>query len=165
MRLHGHRAANIDPLGLTPRRPLPAVNPARYGLHPEQSYDINGILYTDDEDRPKHWALERIVQRLQSVYLGTLAHEYMHSISKAERLWFSRVLEGDDHAAFHSDDPARRRIWKLLVRSEIFDQFLHLRFPGLKRYGLEGSESMLPALDTLFQQAALGALFLPVGSP
>lgn len=84
----------------------------------------------------------------------------MHSPSKTERLWFSHLLESqslpnpEDAPLVAVDEAKKRRIHGLLARSEVFDNFLQLKFPNLKRYGLEGGESMLPALDSLFSAAA-----------
>jgi 2-oxoglutarate dehydrogenase complex dehydrogenase (E1) component-like enzyme len=88
----------------------------------------------------------------------------MHSPSKTERLWFSHILEarssnsGSRAPALPGADQ-KKRIHTLLAQSETFDQFLQLKFPNLKRYGLEGGESMIPALDTLFSVAARGSYF------
>jgi probable 2-oxoglutarate dehydrogenase E1 component DHKTD1 len=88
----------------------------------------------------------------------------MHSPSKTERLWFSHILEARSGSS-DSRTPAlpgatqRKHIHKLLAQSETFDQFLQLKFPNLKRYGLEGGESMIPALDSLFSVAARGSYF------
>ncbi|OBZ67945.1 putative 2-oxoglutarate dehydrogenase E1 component DHKTD1, mitochondrial [Grifola frondosa] len=70
--------------------------------------------------------------------------------SKTERLWFSHLLESDTPDVHERSLAEKSRIHALLARSETFDQFLQLKFPNLKRYGLEGGESMLPALDALF---------------
>jgi probable 2-oxoglutarate dehydrogenase E1 component DHKTD1 len=89
----------------------------------------------------------------------------MHSPSKTERLWFSHILEARSSSSGGSRTPAlpgaaqKKRIHALLAQSETFDQFLQLKFPNLKRYGLEGGESMIPALDTLFAVAARGSYF------
>ena len=91
------------------------------------------------------------------MYVGRVAYEYMHSPSKTERLWFSHLLEKEEDAARRVDGEQRKRIHKLLAESEVFDQFLQLKFPNLKRYGLEGGESMLPALDALFSSSAQGS--------
>ena len=88
----------------------------------------------------------------------------MHSPSKTERLWFSHLLEGEPTEARRADAERQRRIHELLARSEVFDQFLQLKFPNLKRYGLEGGESMLPALDALFSSSAQGAFCFPLVS-
>ena len=80
----------------------------------------------------------------------------MHSANKTERLWSSHLLEGKFAEAHHADAARKRQIYVLLARSEVFDQLLQLKFPNLKRYGLEGGESMLPALDALFSSSAQG---------
>ncbi|KAI0942033.1 hypothetical protein AcV7_002572 [Taiwanofungus camphoratus] len=159
LRTHGHRAARIDPLDLLQREEVAALDPVRYGLTDSvKKYDINGIVWTRSVEASgvgkEEWTLSTIIQHLRSIYVGRIAYEYMHSPSKTERLWFSHVLESQssDRSAVSRDK--KRRIHSLLAHSETFDQFLQLKFPNLKRYGLEGGESMLPALDALFASAA-----------
>ncbi|KAF9479328.1 dehydrogenase E1 and transketolase domain-containing protein 1 [Pholiota conissans] len=165
MRTHGHRAAKIDPLDLIHREEVAALFPERYGLtNDEQKYNVNGILWTkrvgDTEEGEEWWTLKQIREHLRSVYVGNIAYEYMHAPSKTERLWFSHLLESqslpkpEDTPLVSIDTEHKRRIHGLLARSEVFDNFLQLKFPNLKRYGLEGGESMLPALDSLFAAAA-----------
>jgi 2-oxoglutarate dehydrogenase complex dehydrogenase (E1) component-like enzyme len=167
LRIHGHRAARIDPLDLLQRDDVDALDPNRYGLiDTSRAYDVNGILWTkhvgEAPDEPELWTLREIVNHLRSVYVGRIAYEYMHSPSKTERLWFSHILEArgsDGSGGGGSRTPGvvqKKRIHRLLAQSETFDQFLQLKFPNLKRYGLEGGESMIPALDTLFSVAARG---------
>ncbi|KAF8641344.1 hypothetical protein AX16_010042 [Volvariella volvacea WC 439] len=170
MRTHGHRAARIDPLDLIHREEVAALNPARYGLHDEnQKFNVNGILWTKpvamQSDEEEWWTLGEITRHLRNVYVGRIAHEYMHSPSKTERLWFSHLLESESLATSPEtqplsiiDDARKRHIHGLLARSEVFDNFLQLKFPNLKRYGLEGGESMLPALDSLFSAASSGGV-------
>ncbi|KAG5638575.1 hypothetical protein H0H81_011795 [Sphagnurus paluster] len=167
--MHGHRAARIDPLDLIQREEVAALDPKRYGLDDEsKKYNVNGILWTkslDDgvEQTEEWWTLGQITRHLRSVYVGRIAHEYMHSPSKTERLWFAHLLESE--ALPQAQDPAsasaiekKRHIHRLLARSEVLDNFLQLKFPNLKRYGLEGGESMIPALDSLFSSASLGGI-------
>jgi probable 2-oxoglutarate dehydrogenase E1 component DHKTD1 len=78
----------------------------------------------------------------------------MHSPSKTERLWFSHILEARTPTL--PDVHQKKHIHRLLVQSEVFDQYLQLKFPNLKRYGLEGGESMIPAIDRLFSVASQG---------
>ncbi|KZT24824.1 dehydrogenase E1 and transketolase domain-containing protein 1 [Neolentinus lepideus HHB14362 ss-1] len=158
MRIHGHRAARIDPLDLMQREEVAALDPTRYGLVDEdKEYNVNGIVWTapvaEQSDKEELWQLRDIVQYLRTVYVGRIAYEYMHSPSKTERLWFSHLLESEELSGSAPTDQ-RKRIHALLARSETFDQFLQAKFPNLKRYGLEGGESMLPALDTLFRVAS-----------
>ena len=161
LRTHGHRAARIDPLDILQREEVAALGPERYGLDdPTRTYDINGIVWTrpvGEDAGPEHWTLKKITSHLRDVYVGRIAYEYMHSPSKTERLWFSHLLEAESEGAQGVDGEHQKRIHKLLAESEVFDQFLQLKFPNLKRYGLEGGESMLPALDALFSSSAKGS--------
>ncbi|EJC99190.1 dehydrogenase E1 and transketolase domain-containing protein 1 [Fomitiporia mediterranea MF3/22] len=160
MRTHGHRAAHIDPLDLLQREEVAALDPSRYGLeNPKQTFPVDGIVWTNpagpNMPSSEVWPLERIVSHLRSVYVGNIAYEFMHSPSKTERLWFSHILESSAVAPQNVRRPEeKKRIWELMTRSEVFDQFLQVKFPNLKRYGLEGGESMLPAIDTLFSVAS-----------
>ena len=164
VRIHGHRAARIDPLDILQREEVAALDPARYGLtDPTAVYDVNGILWTTpvgEDSGPTKLSLAEITRRLRRIYVGRIAYEYMHSPSKTERLWFSHLLESQADPSVEAglDSTAKRRIHELLVQSETFDKFLQAKFPNLKRYGLEGGESMLPALDTLFLESAKGEL-------
>lgn len=169
--MHGHCAARIDPLDILQRVEVAALDPSRYGLtDPSASYTIDGIIWTtpvgSSESIPssvsesESWTLEEITRHLRRVYVRGIAYEYMHSPSKHERLWFSHLLESPANPPSERDARRKRRAWELLTRSEVFDQFLQLKFPNLKRYGLEGAESMLPALDALFATAAAGALVI-----
>jgi probable 2-oxoglutarate dehydrogenase E1 component DHKTD1 len=150
-------------LDLLQREDVDALDPKRYGLiDGSRTYDVNGILWTkrvgEAPDDPEHWTLRDIMKHLRSVYVGRIAYEYMHSPSKTERLWFSHVLEARTPPP--PDPCQKKRIHELLAQSETFDQFLQLKFPNLKRYGLEGGESMIPALDALFSVAARGERFI-----
>ena len=161
LRTHGHRAARIDPLDILQREEVAALNPARYGLtDPSHKYDINGIVWTrpvgSTDAAPEEWTLEQITNHLRRIYVGRIAYEYMHSPSKTERLWFSHMLESQVTQE-PLNDQQRYRIHRLLAESEVFDQFLQAKFPNIKRYGLEGGESMLPAMDALFRCASEGS--------
>jgi 2-oxoadipate dehydrogenase E1 component len=160
----GHRAATIDPLDLMQREEVAALDPARYGLDdPSKVYNVNGILWNKSVLDGDHAAspgdcltLEQIVKRLRTIYVGNISFEYMHSPNKSERLWWSHLLESGHQQSFNVDGEGKKRIWSLMARSETFDHFLQAKFPNLKRYGLEGAESMLPALDYLFKVASDG---------
>ncbi|KAG9009165.1 hypothetical protein FRB90_008510, partial [Tulasnella sp. 427] len=165
VRQHGHRAAKIDPLDMLERDPVHALDPSRYGLHDmEKEYSVHGILWNQNMPegpeggeslKSETWKLKDIVEFLRSVYVGRIAYEFMHSPSKSERLWFTHLLESaGPPKKSPMENGTRKRMWELLARSETFDHFLQAKFPNLKRYGLEGAESMLPALDSLFRTCA-----------
>ena len=162
LRTHGHRAASIDPLDILRRERVAALEPTRYGLtDPSAQYDVDGILWTGEgHGKGKNWTLDKITGFLNAVYVGRIAYEYMDLPSKTERLWFAQLLESEAANVVHPISPERqRRMHELLAHSEVFDTFLQAKFPNLKRYGLEGGESMLPALDALFAAAAQGICF------
>lgn len=174
IRIHGHRAADIDPLNKLQREDVSALDPGRYGLRsPDEEFDIDGIVWYDGEPFDPtasspvtsnfKWSLRKITEHLRKVYVGAIAYEFMHSPSKAERVWFSHLLESEDDVARQRrfSNAEKKRIWEGLVKSEVMDTFLQDKFPNLKRYGLEGAESMIPALDTLFNVASKG-VYLPL---
>ena len=178
MRTHGHRAARIDPLDILQRVEVPAVDPTRYGLvDVDKVYNIDGIVWNEplgpgadfglnDEPKNNWWTLGDVTRHLRSIYMGRIAYEYMHSPSKSERLWFSHFLESQTANGIGKIPEVmkknKKRIHSLLARSETLDNFLQAKFPNLKRYGLEGGESMLPALDSLFKIASEGTGFRSV---
>jgi len=155
MRTHGHRGAFIDPLDLLRRERVAALNPERYGLDdPHRTFDVDGILWTGEGKQ--EWTLDKITSFLDSIYVSRIAYEYMDLPSKTERLWFAKLLESQNSLEPMTavDAERQKRIHALLAKSEVLDNFLQVKFPNLKRYGLEGGESMLPALDTLFEVAS-----------
>lgn len=161
-----------------------ALDPSRYGLDDlDKEYSVHGILWNQqmpegpegrERRESENWKLRDIVEFLRSVYVGRIAYEFMHSPSKSERLWFTHLLESAGPPRSDAmEGETKKRMWELLARSETFDHFLQAKFPNLKRYGtsnyqsfsvavslkffllgLEGAESMLPALDALFRTSA-----------
>ncbi|WWD16700.1 oxoglutarate dehydrogenase (succinyl-transferring), E1 component [Kwoniella shandongensis] len=174
VRRHGHRAAQIDPLDLMDRDPVGALDPYRYGLTDSRSYPLQGILHLPRTQKPTTppstpaaprtesgegsdatLPLDKIREHLMGVYVDKIGYEYMHSPDKNERLWFSHHVETEASSFVRPlENAKKKRIWELLARSEELDRFLGKKFPNLKRYGCEGAESMLPALDTLFELSA-----------
>ncbi|KAG0151793.1 hypothetical protein CROQUDRAFT_650848 [Cronartium quercuum f. sp. fusiforme G11] len=179
-RRHAHRSATLDPLSLTPRPPVPALDPRRYGFKlsskfldqsippthqsknlPEQSlkelgdenklWSTDGVIGMGGRNSTGQRALAEIIDRLESVYCRRIGYEYMHLPNKSEREWIANELESNVHDhQFSSTD--KLRYLKLLTRSERFDRFLAQKFPNLKRYGLEGGESLLVALERIFEE-------------
>lgn len=142
-----------------------ALDPARYGLTDDKKeYNIHGIIWTGSDENggasEEWWTLGKITKHLRDVYIGNIGYEYTHSPSKTERFWFSRLLESPHRSQIPLDEEREKKhnIHSLLTRSETLEHFVQLKFPNLKRYGLEGSESTLPALDTLFNVASQGML-------
>ncbi|OZJ02164.1 hypothetical protein BZG36_04628 [Bifiguratus adelaidae] len=156
-RTYGHSAAALDPLGLMDRSKVLALDPARYGLNDmDKSYNLSGVLFVKSKQEPTE-SMEvatfgRIYEHLRQVYCGRIAYEFMHIPSASERRWWYEAVEMWNRPQLNSEE--KKRIYRLLVRSEVFDHFMAKKFGQVKRYGLEGAESMMCALDSLFKVAS-----------
>ncbi len=146
-RATGHTAAKIDPFGREPARP------------PLLTLEFHGLAQSD-LDRPVDAAtvglggvvtLRELVNHLESRYCGTLGVELMHVSDAVERTWLlDRFERGVDRAPLTRG--VKAHILEQLIRSEQFEKFLGKRYPGDKRFSLEGSESLIPLLDRLVEQ-------------
>ncbi|KAI8926452.1 thiamine diphosphate-binding protein [Entophlyctis helioformis] len=160
-RNHGHRLADLDPLNLTPQDPIPSLNPTRYGIKESgEVFPLAGILSIPEEGNPSvlrtEAPIEVIVEHLKNSYSGRLGFEFTHIPLSAERRWFSELVETYHSRKFSGDE--KKYFASLLTRSEVFDHFMAKKFPQVKRYGLEGAESMMIALYTLFREASVANL-------
>ncbi|KAJ3399143.1 hypothetical protein HDU80_008229 [Chytriomyces hyalinus] len=151
----GHRLAALDPLSLTPADPsaLYQLDPKRYGLSEGQTFDVDGILNTGSSG-PQRMGLDEIVARLNKTYAGSVGFEFAHLPNVAERRWCNELVEKTMAKERGSDSDAKKRMMYLLSRSEVFDHFMAKRFPQVKRYGLEGAESMMIVMDELFKASS-----------
>ncbi len=149
-RVRGHLKAKLDPLGLTPPGDHPELDPKAYGLdlNDPRPVRVGGELGFEKA------TVREIYDRLNQVYSGHLGIEYMHIQEDAEREWFQKKLEGIRvEKAFSVDE--KKEIYRNVAKAENFEQFLKKKYPGAKRFGLEGAESTMVALETLVERAAL----------
>ncbi|KAF9336096.1 hypothetical protein BG006_009695 [Podila minutissima] len=156
-RTHGHLKADLDPLGIVKGETVPALSAERYALTDRsQVYNLNGILHVNQskgsQEAKDEATLETIVNHLEKSYCGKIAYEFTHIPNASERRWFAHQVESYQKAPITPDD--KQRIFELLTKSEVFDHFMGKKFAQVKRYGLEGAESMMVALDALFQTAS-----------
>ncbi|CAO3659061.1 unnamed protein product [Rhizopus stolonifer] len=163
-RSHGHEGAQLDPLDIMKRKQVLALNPERYGLGKEENYSLEGILHVNDSMQESTSDFKTILNHLQAVYCGKIAYEFMHLPSASERRWWYHAVESWQKPEL--DETQKKQIHKILAKSEVFDQFLAKKFPNVKRYGLEGAESMMVALDRLFELSATnGIQDIVIGMP
>ncbi|ORZ14017.1 dehydrogenase E1 and transketolase domain-containing protein 1 [Absidia repens] len=168
-RTHGHRGAQLDPLDFMKREEVLALKPERYGLTDDgKVYNVAGILHVSeskqDPSAKEEADFKTILNHLNATYCGNIAYEFMHIPSASERRWWYNAVESWNKPQLSTDE--KKRIHQLLSQSESFDHFLAKKFPNLKRYGLEGAESMMVALDRLFGLSAkAGVSDLIVGMP
>jgi len=167
-RTYGHLQAEVDPLKMMSHHRSAALelDPATYGFVDSSSsssstqvIDVTGILAQGGK-----MALKDILQHLRSTYAGPIGFEFNYIPDSSERRWFANYVETLEHQAEPAEN--KRAILHMLTRSEVFDKFMAKRFPQVKRYGLEGAEAMMPAVDALFQAAnADGVHDIVLGMP
>ncbi|KAI9199524.1 thiamine diphosphate-binding protein [Polychytrium aggregatum] len=156
-REYGHRKAHLDPLGLLSEESVPELDPARYGI-PETGtrFCLDGILHVGQSNDPnisrESASIERILAHLKASYSSRIGFEFCHIPCPSEQRWFAQYIESYQKKQF--SDQERLRIYQLLTKSEVFDRFMAKKFPNVKRYGLEGAESMMIVLDTLLSDAS-----------
>lgn len=148
-RFLGVRHANVDPIQRYERPEIPELDPAYYGL---SEADMTTVFNTGSLVGPEQATLADILQHLKDAYCGTLASEYMYISDTGQKRWIQDQVEGC--RARPSFTPEQKRhILERLTAAETLEGYLHTRFVGQKRFSLEGSESLIPLLDHLIQQA------------
>jgi len=149
-RQRGHQKANIDPLGLMAREEVPDLDPAYHQL---SAADLDtefqtGVFYIGKEQA----TLGEIIAALKKTYCASVGAEFMHIVDTEQRQWIQKRMDSVRSAPQHSADTQ----WHLLERltaAEGLEKYLGSRYPGTKRFGLEGGESLIPMLDELIQRA------------
>ena len=149
-RERGHKQADLDPLGLMEREDVPDL---KLAFHALTNADIDttfqtGPLYIGKEEA----TLREIIDTLQETYCGHVGPEFMHITALEEKQWLQQRFETiRSHADY--GDQARVDVLERLTAAEGLERHLEARFPGTKRFGLEGAESIIPMLDGLIQRA------------
>src|SRR5690554_5247186 len=147
-RMRGHQASNLDPLGLWQREAIADLTLAEYGL---TEADLDTVFRTGELQIGKEEApLREILDALKSTYCGTIGAEYMHIVDSAQRRWFQQRLESVRGKPQHSAE-SRRHLLERLTAAEGLEKYLGTKYPGTKRFGVEGGESLIPMLDEIIQ--------------
>ena len=161
-RVRGHLACQLDPLGLTKTALHPELDPKTYGFT-EADLDrrifIDGVLGLDNP------TLGEILERLQATYCGTIGVEYMHIMEPDQKSWIQERIESI-HNRSEFSELGKKTILERLTQAEIFEQFLHVKYPGTKRFGLDGGEALIPALEQILKRGSqLGVEEVVIGMP
>ena len=159
-RMRGHLHANLDPLGLEPQKDHEELHPASYGFA-EADYGrkifIDNVLGLESATIPEMLAI------LRRTYCGTLGFEFMHISDPAEKAWMQERIEGPYKEVSFTKE-GKRAILNKLVEAEGFEKFFDVKYPGAKRFGLDGAEAMVPALEQIIKRGgALGVKEIAVG--
>ncbi len=158
-RVRGHFAANLDPLGLLETARIVELEPANWGFTEKELDQV--VEPTHVHGLPRA-TLRQLVDHLRRTYASSIGLEFMHISSPARRSWLAERSE--TIAAQPVANDVRTRMLALLINAEQFERFCHTKYPGTKRFSLEGSESLIPALDlVLTYTARLGAIEAVLG--
>ncbi len=149
-RVRGHLQADLDPLGLAPKEQNPELDPESYGFS-EADMDrpifLHGVLGLDSA------TLREIMRILRRDYCGKIGLEFMHLQEPEQKAWIQMQMEGVLHRTKFKRE-SRIEILERLTAAETFEKFLDRKYTGTKRFGLDGGESALPALETIVRVAA-----------
>ncbi|MGA7835406.1 MAG: multifunctional oxoglutarate decarboxylase/oxoglutarate dehydrogenase thiamine pyrophosphate-binding subunit/dihydrolipoyllysine-residue succinyltransferase subunit [Acidimicrobiales bacterium] len=147
-RVRGHLNAHLDPLSSEPPAPHAELDLANYGLtiwDLQRSFVVDGLAGLNEA------TLERILAILRDAYCRTTGIEYGHLMDPVQKRWIQERVEG---VTTTTGPEEQRRILSALSEAEVFERFLHTRYVGQKRFGLEGAESSIVALQTVLDEAA-----------
>jgi 2-oxoglutarate dehydrogenase E1 component len=161
-RVRGHLEAQLDPLGLMKRDQHPELDPATYGFTAE---DFDRAIFVNQAFGFETTTLNELIPVLRATYCGTIGIEYMHIQEPVERAWIQERIEGPrNHTDFSVK--GKRAILERLVVAETFERFCDRRYTGTKRFGLDGGESLIPALEQVVKRGGqLGMKELMIGMP
>jgi 2-oxoglutarate dehydrogenase E1 component len=161
-RVRGHLEADLDPLGLETRGPYPELDYRSYGF---TEADLDREIYINNLFGRERATLREIIAILRETYCGKIGVEYMHIQEPAERTWIQEKFEKRQRGSGLSAQ-IRKEILQVLTIAETFERFLDRRYTGTKRFGIEGAESLMPALEAVLQRGAeLGIREFVIGMP
>ena len=159
-RMRGHLHADLDPLGLEPTRDREELSPSSFGFT-EADYDRP--IFIDNVLGLEYATIPEMLSILRRTYCGTIGFEFMHMSDPDEKAWMQLRIEGPDKEISFTAE-GKRAILNKLVEAEGFEKFLDLRYTGTKRFGLDGGEAMIPALEQIIKRGgALGVREIVLG--
>ncbi|PLW83427.1 2-oxoglutarate dehydrogenase E1 component [Kineobactrum sediminis] len=160
-RQRGHQKASLDPLSLHMRDPVPDLD---LGFHKLSTADLETVFQTGNMYIGKTDAtLGEIVESLERTYCHTIGAEFMHIVDTEQRHWIMQRMESVRSAPNYSDD-MRTQLLRSLIKAEGLEKSLASKYPGTKRFGLEGGESLIPMLSEMVQRSgSYGAKEIVIG--
>ncbi|MGL4278992.1 MAG: 2-oxoglutarate dehydrogenase E1 subunit family protein, partial [Albidovulum sp.] len=161
-RIRGHLVADLDPLGMREETPHPELDPASYGF---TESDMDRPIFIDNVLGLTHASMRQILEIVKRTYCGTFALQYMHISDPAQAAWLKERIEGYGKEITFTRE-GRRAILNKLVEAEGFEKFLHVKYMGTKRFGLDGAEALIPAMEQIIKRGgSLGVKDIVIGMP
>jgi 2-oxoglutarate dehydrogenase E1 component len=148
-RVRGHLLASVNPLGFLSYY-YPELDPAFYGF---TIWDLDRVFHADDSWNNNNLPLREIIEIIRETYCSSIGIEFMHIQDPESKDWIKRKLESTRNTRNYSRDE-KIKILKMLISSELFENFLHTKFVGHKRFSLEGSESIIVLMSKILDMSA-----------
>ena len=161
-RIRGHLIADLDPLSLQEEKEHPELKPETYGF---TKNDYNRKFFLDGVLGLQYADLNQILKILKKTYCSTIGYEFMHMGDPEEKAWIRNRIEGPEKEIKFTEN-GKKAILNKIIEAETFEKYLHVKFVGTKRFGLDGSESLIPALEQIIKRGGnLGAKEIKMGMP
>ncbi len=161
-RIRGHLIANLDPLNLQIKEEHQELKPETYGF---KKQDYNRKIFLDGVLGLQYGNLNEILKILKKTYCSTIGYEFMHMSDPEEKAWVRNRIEGPEKAITFTDN-GKKAILNKIIEAEGFEKYLQVKFVGTKRFGLDGGESLIPALEQIIKRGGnLGVKEIKIGMP
>ena len=161
-RFRGHLAADLDPLGIEPPGSHPELDPTSYGF---TEADFDRPIFIDFVLGLETATIREMLEILRRTYCGTVALEFMHISDPEEKAWLQERIEGPDKEIAFTKE-GKLAIFQKLVEAEGLEKFIDVKYTGTKRFGLDGGEAMIPALEQIIKRGGnLGVEEILFGMP
>lgn len=148
-RMRGHLHANLDPLGIAnPLEDYNELSPENYGF---TAADYDRPIFLDNVLGLEFGTIRQMLEILTRTYCSTLGVEFMHISDPEEKAWIQARIEGADKEISFTAE-GKKAILQKLIEAEGFEQFLDVKYKGTKRFGLDGGESLIPALEQILKR-------------
>ena len=159
-RIRGHLIANLDPLSIQKKKEHQELKPENYGFKKtdyERKIFLDGVLGLQYAD------LNQILNILKKTYSSNIGYEFMHMGDPEEKAWIRDRIEGPEKNIAFTEN-GKKAILNKVIQAEGFEKYLHVKFVGTKRFGLDGGESLIPALEQIIKRGGnLGAKEIKIG--
>ena len=161
-RIRGHLIASLDPLEIQKKKDHLELKPESYGFTKK---DYNRKIFLDGVLGLQYADLNQILTILKKTYCSNIGYEFMHMGDPDEKSWIRDRIEGPEKKITFTEN-GKKAILNKMIQAEGFEKYLHIKFVGTKRFGLDGGESLIPALEQIIKRGGnLGAKEIKIGMP
>ena len=161
-RIRGHLISNLDPLSIQEKKEHSELKPETYGFT-KKDYQRN--IFLDGVLGLQYANLDQILKILKKTYSSNIGYEFMHMGDPDEKAWIRNRIEGPDTNITFTEN-GKKAILNKIIQAEGFEKYLHVKFVGTKRFGLDGGEALIPALEQIIKRGGnLGAKEIKIGMP